>query len=204
MQGRLTTSTRAEAELWARIVRAWHGDTPGCHLELASRYTRKYPDNVAGWVALADVLARFALYEEASQALRRAHRLMPLQERSKIYIQWGHFYNKKCDLKQAERWYRRALRSRPTTETLIFLGAILAKQGRFLAAKRCHCAAIRLATDPPDEAYYNLGLILRAERKYHQALECFERAIKIHPKYLIAKHARKDVLKAVKLRNGNR
>jgi hypothetical protein len=45
--------------------------------------------------------------------------------------------------------------------------------------------------------------ILRAERKYREALKCFERAIKIEPKYVVAKRARKDVLKAVKLRNGN-
>src|SRR6185436_18702392 len=99
-------------------------------------YTKEYPTNVAGWVALADVLARFALYNKAYHALRRAHELMPWNRRSQIYVQWGHFYDAKCDLKRAERWFRRALESRRTTETLIFLGAILAKQGRFLEAKR--------------------------------------------------------------------
>jgi tetratricopeptide (TPR) repeat protein len=54
-----------------------------------------------------------------------------------------------------------------------------------------------------EEAYFNLGLILRAEGKYEEALECFERAIEIDPQYTLAKQARKDVARLFKLREGS-
>src|SRR5206468_3376072 len=130
----------------------------------------------------------------------RADRLAPVKVRGRICVQWGHFYSESCDLRRAKKWYRRAVEHKADTPSLIFLGAVLAKQGRFAEAKRCHRRAAHLATCPPDEAYYNLGLILRAERRYSEALRCFERAIKIDLKYTFAREARKDVQKARKLK----
>ena len=48
-----------------------------------------------------------------------------------------------------------------------------------------------------DEAFFNLGLLLRAERRYRDALTCFERAIELDPKYSDALEARADVLAAL-------
>jgi tetratricopeptide (TPR) repeat protein len=81
---------------------------------------------------------------------------------------------------------------------LVFLGGVLARQGQFAEAKQCHSRAIRLATSLADEAYYNLGLIFRAERKYNDALKCFERAVKLDPSYTMAEAAWKDVVEAQK------
>jgi tetratricopeptide (TPR) repeat protein len=201
MTGRLTTSTEAESKLWKQLMRAWNGGLPACHSELAIEYTKKYPDNVAGWIALADGFVHFARYEDARKALRKAQKLVTAKRLPDIYVQWGHFENERNDLKKAEYWYRRAVKLKTTTRTLIFLGAVLAKRGRFSEAKDCHRQAVILATDPPDEAYYNLGLIFRAERKYEKALECFERAIRIDRKYVHAKTARKDVKAALKLKS---
>jgi protein O-GlcNAc transferase len=200
MTERLETPAEAEAKLWKRLMDAWHRELPACHFELAMEYTQKYPNDFAGWIALADVLVRFARYEDARMALRKAQKFAPVRCLSDIYVQWGHFENERNDLKKAERWYRRAVKLKTTTRTLIFLGAILAKQGRFSEAKECHRQAVVLATDPPDEAYYNLGSIFRAERKYEKALECFERAIRIDPEYVLAKMARKDIKEALQLK----
>jgi tetratricopeptide (TPR) repeat protein len=104
------------------------------------------------------------------------------------------------NLRAAERWYSQAAKLKPTTLTLVFLGGVLAKQGRYRDSKRCHRRAIRLATHNPDEAYLNLGLILRAERKYERAIECFERAIQLDPKYETAKIARRDIREVLKLK----
>ena len=200
MAGRSTTSTEAESKLWKQLMRAWNGGMPACHAELAIVYTRKYPNDFAGWIALADVLVHFARYEDARKALRKAQKLAPAKRQSFIYVQWGHFERERNDLKSAERWYRRAVKCKTTTSTLIFLGAILAKQGRFSEAKKCHRQAVVLATDTTEEASYNLGLMFRAERKYKEALECFDRAIRIDRDYVYAKTARKDVKEALKLK----
>ena len=43
---------------------------------------------------------------------------------------------------------------------------------------------------------------MRAEGKYDEALECFERAIEIDPKYTLAKEARKDLEALRSLKGG--
>jgi tetratricopeptide (TPR) repeat protein len=203
MQGRLGIATKAERKLWRKLMQAWTAGHGASHLEVAAKYTSKYPDNVWGWVALADILVHLAHYKAAHVALSRADRLASVKVRGHICAQWGHLYKESRDLRRAEKWYRRAVEHQADTPRLIFLGAVLAKQGRFAEAKRCHRRAADLATCPPDEAYFNLGLILRAERRYSEALRCFDRALKIDPKYPLAREARKDVRKARRLkRNG--
>jgi tetratricopeptide (TPR) repeat protein len=58
-----------------------------------------------------------------------------------------------------------------------------------------------LDTDCVDEAYFNLGLILRAKERYQEALTCFENAIHLDPQYRVAKTAKRDVAAALRLRN---
>lgn len=200
MQAKLNTETMAEKELWRELMQAWNDGNEASRFEIACQYTKKYPDNVWGWVALADILVKLARYEAAHRALSHAQKIAPGNIRRHIYVQWGHLYDESYELKKAEIWYRRALGCKETTTGLVFLGAVIAKQGRFAEAKACHRRAVRLATSPPDEAYYNLGLILRSERRYAKALECFHRAIEIDPNYTHAKEARNDVLKASKLK----
>src|SRR5262249_19488573 len=86
----------------------------------------------------------------------------------------------------------------------IYLGGILAKQGRLKEAELCHRKAVQLSTGPADEAYHNLGLVLRAQGKYGDALKYFNRAVKIDPAYKIATTAWKDVMNAVKFKKENR
>jgi len=189
-----------EKQLWKKLMAAWNAGHRASLCELATRYTKNYPDNVWGWVTLSDSLVHFANYKAAHAAMTRADKLAPPNIRRHICVQWGHLYNESCDLKKAEKWYRRAVELKPTTTGLTFLGAVLAKQGRLSEAKQCHRRAVRLATDPVDEAYYNLGLIFRAEGRYTKALECFKMAIKIDPDYTYAKEAHKDVSRALKLK----
>ncbi len=182
---------------------AWDEGQAATRFEIAKQYTGKYPKSVWGWVALADILVHLAQYKAAQRALSHAEKLAAPQDRGHICVQWGHLFNESCDLRKAEGWYRRAIEDKATTSRLVFLGAVLAKQGCFADAKRCHQRAARLATSPPDEAYFNLGLIFRAQRRYSEALRCFDRAIAIDPKYNWAAEARNDVQRAIKLkRNG--
>jgi tetratricopeptide (TPR) repeat protein len=168
-------------------------------MHFARLYTEKYPNDSCGWLVLADALGSIAKYEEARKALRVALKLSPKDDREFVFHQIGHFYKEKGDFRRAESWYRRAVQTEATTNNLVFLGACLARQGRYKEAKQSHRRAIQLATREPDEAYFNLGLILRAEGKYQEALECFERALEFDPKYVIAKKAKNDILTLFKI-----
>lgn len=201
MEGKLRIETPAERKLWREVHRAWLRSGHGAsRFEIARQYTRKYPNNVWGWVALGDILTDLAHYDAAHHALSQAQQLAPKIVWPRIYLYWADLYRKRGDLKRAESFYRRAVKAKATTSRLVLLGCVLARQGRLSEAKACHRRAVRLATCPPDEAYFNLGLILRAERRYAKALDCFERAIQIDRDYTFAKEARKDVLHAMKLR----
>ncbi len=181
---------------------AWDRDDVACHHELVRTFTKRYPQNIAGWVCLADVLILFARYGEAAEALRRAARLARSSRRHRalIWTTLGRLHMERGSPARALRYYRLAAERRPTTNTLVLLGAALARTGALAEAKRCHRRAVRLATENPDEAYYNLGLILRAERRYEAALECFDLALEHDPKYAVARDARADCIRALAVR----
>jgi tetratricopeptide (TPR) repeat protein len=160
--------------------------------ELAVTYTRLYPDNVWGWVVLADRLAALALYDPAKVALRKARALAPATVLPEIWVQWGHLYKAQGAAARATTWYEKAVQVRPETGWLVFLGASLALQGKFKEAKRCYRRAIRSGGPRRDEAYYNLGLIHRAERQYRKALACFEHALECEPKDTLVQAAHAD------------
>ena len=101
---------------------------------------------------------------------------------------------------QSRTWYRKAARAAPAA--LVFLSAVLARQGRLAQAKRCHREATRAPEDDRlarDEAYFNLGLVFSAERRYREALASFDRAIALDPKYTAALEAQADVQSALKV-----
>jgi tetratricopeptide (TPR) repeat protein len=191
---------KEQKKLWRKLMAAWDKNAVACRLYLARLYTQRYPEDMYGWVALADVLSSVASYDEAMRALRTAQKLSPKEELGFVYSQIGHSYNEKGDYRRAENWYRRAVAEKDTAGYEVFLGACLAKQGKHEEAKRCHRRAIEMGSVVADEAYYNLGLILRAEGKNEEALECFERAIEIDPEYTPAKQARKDIVELFKIR----
>jgi tetratricopeptide (TPR) repeat protein len=179
---------------WARLLREWEIG-PACQVTHARQYTVDYPDQFCGWLALADGLASLARYSEATAALRRGGRLMPSKFKHRLFQQWGLLHRERNDLRSAEKWFRRGVRAKPTTSGHVFLGAVLARQGRFTEAKAQYRLAIRRATpdDLADEAHYNLALVLRAEGNYKQAVPHLRKALAIDPRYRIAREALRDV-----------
>ena len=118
------------------------------------------------------------------------------------YRGFGDLYKRKGNLKASERWYRKAVEEKGDKAwDLICLGGVLARQGKFAEAKKYHRRATRIKSENRDEAYLKLGLIFRAERKYANAIKCFDKAMKGEPKYKAAKRARRDVIAAMEIRN---
>ena len=56
-------------QMWKFLMRAMKKG-PACQIEVASQYTKRFPDHATGWMVLADGLSVTARYGEAQVALR--------------------------------------------------------------------------------------------------------------------------------------
>lgn len=182
---------------------AWDENDTTCAIYLARLYTQSYPKDVFGWVTLADVLLPLPPHsQEAIQALCRARRLASNQkEVALVYRRAGRFYFERAAFRRAEIWYRRALKTLEIGEHLIYLGTSLSRQGKFEEAKQCHYRAIQIGSEVADEAHCNLGLILRIEENYEEALKHLELAIELDPEYVIAKRVQRDILRMLETKS---
>lgn len=181
------------SQLRARLNRTLD-DYVATRRDLALEYTSHCPRDASAWASLGSALIDLGLYSKARVALRRLEKLGRNENPYLVCVSWGGYYNAMGDSKRAERWYRKAVRTAPAA--LVFLGGVLARQGRLADAKRCHRQATRAPDDDRlarDEAYCNLGLIFRAERRYRVALEAqadVRTALKVEAPQEHAKHSR--------------
>jgi tetratricopeptide (TPR) repeat protein len=183
----------AKAEL-AAIHRCDAHDLVSSTAELSERYLVARSTHWFVWLYYADSLSAMARYSEALAALRRGLRLCPPNRRHLVYYRFGHVHRRRGGFRLAERWYRRAAEASSADATYhIFLGALLAQAGRLDEAEAVHRRATRCRKGAIDEAFLNLGFVLRARRRYAKARKCFERALVLDPKYKEARKALSDV-----------
>ena len=165
-----------------------------CSIELASRLIRDFPDRGRAWFEFALATYPLARYVDAISALRRGLRLCPRSKRYIVHAQFGHLYRQKGEFRRAEAWYRKALAGNPHEASWhIFLGALLAVSGRLKEAEAAHREATRCREGCIDEAYLNLGMVLRARGRYEEARSCFRKALKITPTYKEARLHLRDM-----------
>jgi Flp pilus assembly protein TadD len=123
---------------------------------------------------------------------------MELSAGADLYIPYyylGRMDVQRGNLVEACAWFEKAIILRPDHATpRIMLGCVLADLGELDAAETAHRSATACTGGGCiDEAFFNLGLILRAKQRYAEAFECFERAIQLDPHYSLAIAAREDV-----------
>ena len=192
---------RDEAKAQVRDIQRFDDrDMVACTLESSRRYLAAHPKS---WFILyyhASSLHRMARYTESLAALRRAARLCAPTHLCLIYSRVGKIHDDRGALGLAERWYRRAIAQSPSKAgNYIFLGAFLARTGRLQEAEAVHRRATRCKKGCIDEAFLNLGLVLRALERYSDARKCFQRALEIDPKYKEARDALSDVEQVIEL-----
>jgi len=186
-----------QSEFKRRLKEIERADKRGlgsCGIELAVRLVKDFPDRGRAWFELGTSIYPVARYHDALSALRRALRLCPPKRRHLVQGHFGHLYRKKGEFRRAEIWYRKAVAGDPRDATWhIFLGALLAVSGRLKEAEAAHRKATRCREGCIDEAYLNLGLVLRAQQRYAEARGCFQKALKITPAYKEALQQLKDM-----------
>lgn len=185
-------------ERWAQISEA--NEFPALQIELLRRFLREFPKHVAGRWFLGKNLSDLSRFDEAVQAFHKYLEVSPAKLHFG-YCALGELYRHKGEDDAAEQWYQKAIAHDPhDAQSYIYLGAMLARRGRLAEAVEIHRRRTTCKNGCIDEAWHNLGLVLRAMERYEEAAECFDRALKIDRQYKDARLAKRDVRLALRAR----
>jgi tetratricopeptide (TPR) repeat protein len=166
---------------------------------VAERWLRNHPDDLYVIYKYTEMLYKMTRYEEAIRVYVDAIERFK-DHRWALYNQMGNLYRYRGDFAGAEPWYQKAIDEDPDDAgSYIFLGAAQAQQGKLKQAEETHRRATQCTDGCIDEAYCNLGLVLRGQGRLTEAAECFRKAVEISPKYADAIEALEDVEIAVVL-----
>jgi tetratricopeptide (TPR) repeat protein len=180
------------------IREAYCDRLPALAVELAKVFLGRYPTSATARVFMGMALRDMRRFDEARWAFDDGLMLYPDEDPAWIYIQIARFHEMRLDYLEAEYWYRKAIEAEPRDAGhRIFLGGMLARLGRLDEAEAEHRDATGCIDGAVDEAYLNLGLVLRAQERYVEAFDCFRRAIALDPNYKAAKRALKDVKRVI-------
>lgn len=112
----------------------------------------------------------------------------------------GLLYHAKGRYEEAIRWFKRLADQEPEQAgSWVFLGSSQARRGRLRAAEQCHRRASECPQGNLDEAWLNLGLVMRALERLPEARDCFKRALAIDPEYRKAQVGLEDVQRALEV-----
>lgn len=188
-------SGKTREERWREIDVA--EELPASQILLLQSFVRDYPDSSGAWRRLGQTLVDVSRFDEAFQALETARSLAEPGYLVFVYCALGNLFREKGDDGAAERWYREAITHRPDdTQGYIHLGGFYARRGRLAEAEAIHRRGTLCKKGCIDEAYLNLGFVLRAQKRFEEALACFQRAFEIDPQYKVARLAIRDVKRA--------
>ncbi len=168
------------------------------HVALLALLCREYlahdPRHWLTWHELGSALWPLARYTEAKRAFRHAAEHCPAKDLHFIYAEIGDLHKRRGKYLTAARWYQKVIVARPDDAGgYIFRGAVLAREGDLRGAEEMHRAATACRTGCIDEAYLNLGLVLRGQGRSGEAAECFRKALELTPDYPEAKDGLADV-----------
>ncbi len=165
--------------------------------ELGREYLKQYPRHMFAWLLYGITLRRLARYHEARLALQRVIKSKPEWLEMALF-EMGRLYRAQGNLKKAANWFRKAIEAKPeTTPSRIILGGTLITRGFLIEAEECYRCATECPEGDIDEAFLNLGLVLRVQGRYEEARQCCLKALELDPNYKDAKYALKDLEKVI-------
>ncbi len=113
----------------------------------------------------------------------------------------GQVLSQTLDFKSEEQWLRK-IQSEDEAGPKIFLGSCLARQGRLREALSVHRQATEFPLDKancPDEAWLNIGLILRSQEDFEGAKQAAKRGLDLSPNDLECRDLMDDVVSAMQM-----
>ncbi len=172
-----------------RIVQAWlstgKAEDAKPALEAAELVAKLAPDQAFSHMTLAKARERSQDSGGALDEYRQALELDPtlaLALRRMLRITLG-----RQEFEQARRFAKQLVKLDPEDPEHHFLAGLVAARERHLDdARAFYGAAIEHAKGDYPEAYFNLGLLEKRAGNYDAAVQAYQRAIELRPKYLAA------------------
>jgi tetratricopeptide (TPR) repeat protein len=187
---------KTKEERLREIKEADNCDQIGFVRFLCERFLRDYPDHARIYLRLACNLISLFEYEKAEDALEKGERIAPKKWLHAFAAQRGHLLQAQGKFDEAEKMFIKAndldLQGEDATY-LIFAGSAAHSRGDLKRAEVLFEMASECESGAIDEALFNLGGVFLAKRKFAEAADCYERALKIDPLYEIARERLEDV-----------
>ncbi len=164
---------------------------------MARNFLRREPRNLDVRLRLASSLVSMGCFRKALETYWALGRELgpghPL-----CCTELGLLYHSKGRYEEAIRWFSRLTRAEPDdSASWVFLGSSQARRGKMRQAEECHRRATRCPRGNLEEAWLNLGLVLRAMERLGEAREAFQNALSFDPEYAKARQGLADVEKAL-------
>jgi len=166
-----------------------------------SKYVEEHPGNKNGKLLQALVYRELSSFDKSLELLRD---IVPGKEDSQKYSllyfrEMADTYKALGNFSEAIKWLDKIIQAEPEHSMgYILKGSCLAVSGNYEAARAEHLKATRMEGDP-EEAYYNLALIARAEMQFEEAREYCEKSLAIDPDDQQVIHCYKDILMAIEM-----
>lgn len=187
-------------ESWGQVMELEERELLASRLMAAREHLARYPGHPLAVLGVARVLKDLARYDEALVLLDELVERMPVEKKGLAMVLGvrGEALEGKGDFEAAAHSYERASAVAPgETLWLIYGGAMHARLGRLDEAEELHRAATRCDATLPrnsvDEAWLNLGFVLRAQERFEEARACFVEALRLEPEYAEAAKALEDM-----------
>ena len=192
--------TKTRKQRYNEILSATRQDLNACLIELAELYLKDFPNSLGAWDMYSLALYRIDRFKDAKKAVQKALKLTEESDsrRGWLLCRMGHIYENSGNFQKAIEWYRKAhLANQLEATFLIYEGVILLRMEKSVEAEETLIKATKCVEGCTDEAFYNLGVVRLTQKRYNEALTCFENALKIDPKYKEAKQQLKDTKKVL-------
>lgn len=178
-------------ELLEKGKAAWNEHRDAAAAKLLSAYLVHRPQHAYAWFVYGDALRVIGLAQEAERALLQAHELAP--DRWQCVVRLAMLKQHGGEHASAEAYFRQLCEDPEAAHRgyiWIMRGANLTHLGQLAEAMNCHRRALTASENGSrDEAFLNIGLILRAKGQYSEARDALREAIAITPDYQEAQSA---------------
>jgi tetratricopeptide (TPR) repeat protein len=171
---------------------------------LCERVLADFPDHGPTLIRYARQLITFSLYDEARKVLDHAFTVVPEEHRHLVHWVKARWFKRQGNLPSAEEQSLLAYDLLPDDGTYLIYAGYLAFASGAIARAEVHLRrALACPEGCHDEAWFNLGGYLLAQKRFEEARDCYLEALKIDPDYSIAKERLEDVECILKDKDGH-